>query len=215
MKEKTYSPVASSVSRCKAASLTLLTLCLLLASAISSAASDRKSKAEVAKDSTERKVENFGKVNDHFYRGAQPEEDQYKQLAELGVKTILDLRDDPRSYAKTMAEQAGLRYINLPLSDTKYPSEESVKKFLELANSEQNWPVFVHCAGGRHRTGAMMAVYRMTFEGWDVNRAYEEMKDYDFYTRWGHGAIKKYVENYWQRFQAKKSQPTSGNNKQS
>jgi len=48
----------------------------------------------------------------------------------------------------------------------------------------------------------MTAVYRMTFEGWDVNRAYEEMKDYDFYTRFGHGAMKDYVVDYWQKIQA-------------
>jgi hypothetical protein len=58
-------------------------------------------------------------------------------------------------------------------------------------------------------------MYRFNHDGWDYARAYAEMKNYDFYTRWGHGAIKKYVEDYWQRFQAKKSPPTSGNNKQS
>ncbi len=209
MREKTYSPVASLVRLSKAASLAFLTLCLLLASATSSAASDRKSKAEAAKDSAECKVENFGKINDRFYRGAQPEEDQYEQLAALGVKTILDLRDDPKSYAKTMAEKAGLRYINLPLSDTRYPTEANVKKFIEYANTEQNWPIFVHCAGGRHRTGAMLAVYRMTFEGWDINRAYAEMKDYDFYTRWGHKAMKTFVFNYYKELQSNRTRPAT------
>src|SRR5262245_20195076 len=117
MKEQRISPVANLVRSSKAASLALLSLCLLLATAVSvSAASDHKSKTEVAKDSAECTVENFGKVNENFYRGAQPEAEEYKQLAALGVKTILDLRDDPKSYAKTMAERAGLRYINLPMS---------------------------------------------------------------------------------------------------
>src|SRR5262249_26507934 len=129
--------------------------------------------------------------------------------AALGIKTIIDLRDDPRDYAKPMAERAGLHYVNLPLSDTKFPSEESVKKFLELANDEQNWPVFVHCAGGRHRTGAMTAVYRMTNEGWDINRAYEEMKEYDFYTRFGHKAMKTFVFNYWKDLQAHRARPAA------
>jgi protein tyrosine/serine phosphatase len=210
MKEQTFSPVANSVRFSKAASLTFLSLCLLLVCAVNtSAASDRKIKTEAAKDSAECKVENFGKVNENFYRGAQPEAEQYEQLAALGVKTILDLRDDPKSYAKTMAERAGLRYINLPLSDTRYPTEEKVKQFLDLANSEQNWPIFVHCAGGRHRTGAMLAVYRMTNEGWDVNRAYEEMKDYDFYTRWGHKAMKTFVFDYYKELQTRRVRPTA------
>jgi len=28
------------------------------------------------------------------------------------------------------------------------------------------------------------------------------MKDYDFYTKWGHGAIKDYVESYYANLQA-------------
>ena len=34
-------------------------------------------------------------------------------------------------------------------------------------------------------------------EGWDATRAYEEMKDYDFYTRFGHKAMKRYVFDYF------------------
>lgn len=212
MKKKTFPLVALPypASRVHTISLSFLALCLALICATNIyAASDRKSKTEASKESAECKVENFGKVNENFYRGAQPEEDQYGQLAALGVKTILDLRDDPKGYAKTMAERAGLRYINLPMSDKKYPAEENVKKFLELATTEQHWPMFVHCAGGRHRTGAMLAVYRMTYEGWDVGRAYEEMKDYDFYTRWGHKAMKTFVFNYYKELQARRTRATA------
>jgi hypothetical protein len=46
----------------------------------------------------------------------------------------------------------------------------------------------------------MGAMYRFNHDGWDYNKAYQEMKNYDFYTRWGHGEIKKYVEDYWQNF---------------
>lgn len=34
-------------------------------------------------------VKNFGKVNDHIYRGAQPAEGEYKKLAAIGIKTII------------------------------------------------------------------------------------------------------------------------------
>jgi protein tyrosine/serine phosphatase len=69
---------------------------------------------------------------------------------------------------------------------------------------QANAPIYVHCAGGRHRTGIVTAVYRMTFEGWNIEKAYDEMKDYDFYTRWGHGAMKKFVFNYWNELQTKR-----------
>lgn len=142
-------------------------------------------------------ISNFGKVNDHYYRGACPKDGQYEELAAIGVKTVIDLRDDAKKDAQLMAEHAGLRYINFPLDDKHYPAQQTAERFLQLVNDQANWPVFVHCEGGRHRTGAMTAVYRMTMDGWDIDRAYREMKDYDFYTSWGHAAWKDFVYDFY------------------
>lgn len=50
---------------------------------------------------------------------------------------------------------------------------------IKIANTDPvSGPVYVHCDGGRHRTGAMIAVYRMAIEGWDIQRAYREMRQY-------------------------------------
>jgi protein tyrosine/serine phosphatase len=181
--------------------LALLVAIVVFSTTVASLAStnDKPEKAAATKvDGVEVTVENFGKVADFYYRGAQPKDEEYKQLATLGVKTIIDLRDDAKDYAKTQAEKAGLNYINLPMCDKSYPAADAAEKFLSIVNDKANWPVYVHCAGGRHRTGAMTAVFRMDMQGWDVNRAYGEMKDYDFYTRWGHKAMKKFVFDYYQ-----------------
>jgi len=158
-------------------------------------------------------IKNFGKMDDHFYRGAQPKDDEYKELADLGVKVVIDLRDDPMPYAKSSAEAVKMRYVSIPMSDKDYPKDADIEAFLKTANDEGNWPFYVHCAGGRHRTGLMGAMYRFNHDGWDYTKAYEEMKNYDFYTRWGHGAIKTYVEDYWKRFQTKAVSPTSATSK--
>jgi len=148
-------------------------------------------------------VDNFGQVNDHLYRGGQPKGDSYRQLATLGVKTILDLRGDAVRSEKSDAERAGLRYINLPLEDKRYPQADAAEQFLNIVNDKANWPVYMHCAGGRHRTGSMVAVYRMTEDHWTVDQAYEEMKQYDFYTGNGHGCYKDYVYDYYNGLQAR------------
>jgi protein tyrosine/serine phosphatase len=150
-------------------------------------------------------IENFGKVCDHLYRGGQPTRSEYAELAKLGIKTVLDLRNDPKPYARDSSTASGLKYINLPMSDKDFPAPESAERFLSLVNDPANWPVFVHCAGGRHRTGAMTAVYRMTVDGWDIERAYREMKDYDFYTKWGHGEMKEYVFDYFSTLREKRA----------
>ena len=153
--------------------------------------------AKSAQGSPNTRVKNFGQMDERFYRGAQPKEGDYKDLAALGIKTIIDLRDDPTSYEQRDAEAAGMRYVNIPMSDSGRPRDEQINRFLKLANDPATGAFFVHCAGGRHRTGVMGAVYRMTKYGWDFNQAYKEMENYDFYTRWGHGALKDYVNDYY------------------
>lgn len=191
---KVFPPASQFITR-KSLVMLIVVLVVFSATIISSASSGDKSSKKSSDSEIE--VNNFGKVTDFFYRGAQPKEDEYGQLASLGVKTIIDLRDDPKDYAEVTAKQLGLKYINLPMSDKDYPSSDAADKFLSVVNDKANQPVFVHCAGGRHRTGAMIAVFRMKMQGWNVEQAYEEMKDYDFYTRWGHKAMKKYVFNYY------------------
>lgn len=155
-------------------------------------------------------IKNFGQMDEHFYRGAQPRDSEYKELADLGVKAIIDLRDDPMPYAKTVTEAAGMHYFNIPMSDTDYPKDEKIEEVLAITKKEGNIPFYVHCAGGRHRTGVIGAMYRFSHDGWDYDKVYQEMKNYDFYTRWGHGAMKKYVEDYWQRLQTKAIHKSSG-----
>ena len=145
------------------------------------------------------KIKNFGQMDERFYRGAQPKEQDYKDLAGLGIKTVIDLRDDPESYEKREVEALGMRYINIPMSDTEYPQGAQVDQFLKLMDDPATGKLYVHCAGGRHRTGVVGAVYRFNHDRWNYDQVYAEMKNYDFYTRWGHGAMKQFVQDYWQQ----------------
>ena len=141
-------------------------------------------------------------MDDRFYRGAQPEQGDFQALAGLGITTIIDLRDDSVSYEKSAAEALGMHYVNIPMSDTRYPSDEQIQAFINLVQNQSTGKFYVHCAGGRHRTGVMGAVYRYNFYNWNYDQVYKEMKNYDFYTRWGHASMKDYVQDYWQRIQA-------------
>jgi tyrosine-protein phosphatase SIW14 len=144
-------------------------------------------------------IKNFGKMDDRFYRGAQPKAEDFKELKTLGIQTVIDLRDDPTDYEKGAVEALGMRYVNIAMSDTSYPKEESIQSFLRVVNDPTTGKFYAHCAGGRHRTGVVGAIYRFTFNHWTYDQAYAEMKDYDFYTRWGHGDLKTYVEDFAKR----------------
>jgi protein tyrosine/serine phosphatase len=144
------------------------------------------------------KIRNFGQMDQRFYRGAQPNEQDYKDLQGLGIKTVIDLRSDSESYEKRDVEALGMRYINIPMSDSDYPKAEQIDQFLKLVDNPSTGKFFVHCAGGRHRTGVMGAVYRFNHYHWSFDQVYAEMKDYDFYTRFGHGKLKDFVQDYAQ-----------------
>ena len=150
------------------------------------------------------KIKNFGQMDERFFRGAQPKEKDYKDLAQLGIRTIIDLRDDPEAYEKRMAESLGMTYINIPMIAKKYPTPEATELFLKTVNDPATGKFYVHCAGGRHRTGVMGAVYRFKFYNWNFEQVYKEMKQYDFYTKWGHGAFKDFVEDYYTQTQQNK-----------
>jgi tyrosine-protein phosphatase SIW14 len=76
------------------------------------------------------------------------------------------------------------------------PSAAKLAQFLELVNDPANQPVYVHCQGGRHRTGVMTAVYRMTKDGWTADRAFAEMKQYKFGADFLHSEFKDFVYAY-------------------
>ncbi len=148
------------------------------------------------------KIKNFGQMDERFYRGAQPKEKDYESLKALGIHTVVDLQSEPKEYEKRMVEALGMHYVNIPMVGKEYPTEEAVQAFLKLVDDPSTGKFYVHCAGGRHRTGAMGAVYRFTKYHWNFDQVYAEMKKYDFYTSWGHGDFKTFVEDYWARMQA-------------
>src|SRR5438105_5370329 len=58
-------------------------------------------------------IDNFGKVDDLYYRGSQPDRADYTDLAALGVKTVIDLQADGSSKEKGMVEQAGMSFYRI------------------------------------------------------------------------------------------------------
>ena len=155
------------------------------------------------------KIKNFGQMDERFYRGAQPEIEDYQALKELGVNTVIDLRNDPTDYAKGAVEALGMKYVSIPMSGWKYPKEKDVEAFLKLMNDPSTGTVYVHCKAGKHRTGLTGAVYRFTKYGWDYDKAYKEMKKYNFTPWWVHHALKTYVKDYADKVESERAKLTS------
>ena len=69
------------------------------------------------------KIKNFGQMDERFYRGAQPKQEDFKDLAALGIKTVIDLTDDPKPYERSTVESLGMKYVHIPMVEKKYPTK--------------------------------------------------------------------------------------------
>lgn len=149
------------------------------------------------KDEKQSPLPNFYRVNDRLYRGGQPTEDGLKRLFQLGVKTIVNLRDnDDRARAEEAAAlRAGLRYFNVSLPTFHRPSTEKVSEIMSIINAPENQPVFVHCKRGSDRTGMIVAIYHIEHDAWTDGEAKEEAE------RFGLGfwqfRMKSYLADYY------------------
>lgn len=171
--------------------LTRVIGCLLVSSSPVAVLSQDKPKYE--------ELPNFYQVNSKVYRGAQPKRGGIEKLAGLGIKTVINLRDnDERARIEGQdVKAAGMSYYNIPLARWGQPNEEQVKQIFELITAPQNQPVFVHCRRGADRTGTVMAVYRIEYDGWTSKQAKAEANRYGM--AFWHRRMKRYIRSYYER----------------
>ena len=123
-------------------------------------------------------IKNFDQVDQHVYRGGQPTNEGFQQLAKLGVKTVIDLREaGERATAEARTVQnAGMTYINVPMSGLTPPSEAEIARILSILEEVTSGPVFVHCMRGADRTGTVIAAYHIDHDHWGNEQALKDAK---------------------------------------
>ena len=144
------------------------------------------------------RIDNFAKVNEAYFRGAQPEGADYADLAKLGIKTVVNLigDSDRDPTEQSSVEQHGMRYVSIPMSTRKAPTADQLQAFLTVVNDPASQPVYVHCVGGKHRTGVMTAVYRMMKDGISGAEAFTEMKRFKYGPDFLHPEFKRFVYEF-------------------
>jgi protein tyrosine phosphatase (PTP) superfamily phosphohydrolase (DUF442 family) len=136
-------------------------------------------------------VGNFAKVTPQLWRGAQPTEEGFRNLEKAGVKTVISLRDEHDDY-DDFAKLGGaktLKYIRIPMHawDPDQAQLIVLMNVLDRALKDPaSYPVFIHCAEGKDRTGYSVATYRMVSQEphWKANDAILEMYDFGFNEIW-------------------------------
>lgn len=144
------------------------------------------------------RIGNFARVSPTYFRGEQPQGDDYLDLAARDIRLVICLSgvDETRPDERALAAAAGMHFVHLPMNVHVPPTRQLIATFISLVDDPANQPVFVHCVGGRHRTGVMTAVYRMVHDGTSATDAFKEMKQFRYGPDFLHPEYKHFVLNF-------------------
>ena len=140
-----------------------------------------------------------------LYRSAQlPVAGLKRVVQDHGIRTVVNLRDGTTAIdgaEEQYCRDNGIRFVRIaPLHwdgvQGAAPVDAGLKKFLDVVRDPANQPVLIHCYRGVHRTGGYVAVYRMEMEGWDLDRAIQEMVDLGYTQIGDHGDVLAYLHSY-------------------
>lgn len=129
------------------------------------------------------RIPNLQEIAPGVFRGGRPSKRDLRWLQrEKGLKTIVNLenRRSPVERERKWAADLGIEYIESPMHWDREPSDEQVDAIHDLMNDPANHPIFIHCKHGQDRTGIVMALYRVFYQNWTPEAAYDEMVDIGF-----------------------------------
>jgi len=151
---------------------------------------------------------------DKVYRSGEMTVDGFTgAVRRHGLRTVINLQDEypdpdlptgPWSLStvkeSVLCRQLGVRYLWMPpdlLPRRRIPAERphALDRFFGLLDDPATYPVLLHCRAGLHRTGVMVAAYRMEYEGWDRRRALQELRDNGF-GLWVSTSANDYITQY-------------------
>jgi len=152
--------------------------------------------AVASADPSVKGVPNFHVVNENVLRGGQPTDTGFKNLADLGVKTVVDLQEegDRAKGEKRLVKALGMKYVNIPMKGMTTPTEKQISHALKALDDTSDGPVFIHCKRGADRTGVVVACYRVQHDNWDNQKALSEARNYGI--SWYQFPLKSYVKSY-------------------
>jgi tyrosine-protein phosphatase SIW14 len=141
-----------------------------------------------------------------------------RTIREKGLKTVVSLREkkdsgvkDADNFEAKLCESRGVGHYRLDVPDWENRNgtiggERTLAEFRKLVEDPKvPKPILVHCFAGEHRTGALVAVYRMEYNGWSNAEAVEEMTSMGNSRTTFHPTLLEFMMNYVPRNRAGQS----------
>lgn len=128
---------------------------------------------------------NFYEVDKGVYRSEMPIADDVAVMTAQNIKTIINLQyknqeEDAKIFDKSIT------LINEPILTWQVRPAQIARALYAIEQGKEQGGVLVHCYHGADRTGIVIAMYRVIYQGWDIESARAEMKGggYGFHKIW-------------------------------
>ena len=155
----------------------------------------------------EKQYRNFSVVEPGIlYRGGQLTPKRLDELVTLhGIRTIVNLRDGVEAsdqLEESWAKEKRLNFVRIPAkswgrdASGNVPANDALEAFRRVMDDPGNYPVYVHCYAGIHRTGTMVAIYRMDYQGWTTAEAMTEMRMHGYTILDQHADVSEFMALY-------------------
>ncbi len=136
-------------------------------------------------------VENLYLIDCGVYRSAQSDEEAFSELKQLGIKEVLNLRYFNKK--DKVAAKSGLtrHHVRMLAGNCDW---DKVVEALQIIKNRQG-PIVIHCKHGADRTGLIVAMYRIVFQGWDKESAIDELENGGFNFHKIYANIPSFIRN--------------------
>lgn len=124
------------------------------------------------------------RVTPGLWRGGQPTKYGLVRLKNRGIRRVIDLRTE-QALVQQEAEHCwalGLEHCTFPMGES-LPDFSQVDQLLKLLDQAAHCPTYIHCREGKDRVGCVTALYRVTRQGWSLERAGAELLRFGFDTQ--------------------------------
>jgi protein tyrosine/serine phosphatase len=144
--------------------------------------------------------QNRYKLADGAWRSAQPAPHQVRQLARMGIRTIVNLRGARHCGSYWLERQAcarnGIHLEDFQIRSRAAPSKTEVLAARDLFQRIE-YPMLMHCKSGADRVGLMSALYLIVRENLPVENAKAQLAlKYGHVRQAGTGILDHFFERY-------------------